>query len=82
MTAKGYTGLSDAAERHVVFLEREGLASDFSREKVEAIARAERNRAIASIRGRLSRLPRLDASPECVAVADLVRMLDEMEAVA
>lgn len=41
---------------------------------------AARNAAITSLRGRLSRLPRLDAKPECIAVADLVHALDEMEA--
>lgn len=48
---------------------------DPTRDEVRAM-----NRAIASMRGRMSRIPRVDASPECVAVADVVRALDEMEA--
>ena len=79
MSAKGYTGLSDAAEQHIRELVRMGWAPENARKMVEPIAVGERNRAIASIRGRLSGTPRLDASPECVAVADVVAALDAME---
>jgi len=77
MTAKGYTGLSDAAERHVRELVRMGWAPENARRMVEPIARAERNRALASIRGRIQR--KADSLLLGLGLPDVLAVLDEME---
>ena len=73
MSAKGYTGLSDAAERHIRELVRMGWAPDNARAMVEPVTRGERNRLLASLRGRFRFLPD-EASRRAV-----VAVLDELE---
>ena len=73
MTAKGYTGLSDAAERHIRELVRMGWSPENARKLVEPVTRGERNRLLASLRGRLQFLPD-EASRRAVA-----SVLDELE---
>lgn len=80
MSAKGYTGLSDAAERHIRELVRMGWAPENAQKMVEPIARAERNRALASIRGRIQR--KAEGLLLGLSVTDVLSVLDEMEEVA
>ena len=74
MSAKGYTGLSDAAERHIRELIRMGWSPENARRMVEPVAKAEHNRLIASLRGRFQFIPD-EASRRAV-----VAVLDEVEA--
>ena len=73
MSAKGYAGLSDAAERHIRELVRMGWAPENARKMVEPVTRAERNRVLASLRGRFQFLPD-EASRRAV-----MSVLDELE---
>lgn len=83
MTAKGHITGNDAADRLIeaatIRLPDARLPRNDAERLVRRVLVSERNRTIASLRGRLRRIPRLDASPEYIAVDDLVRALDEME---
>ena len=85
MSAKGYTGLSDAAERHISNLVGMGWSPENARKMVEQVVVGERNRIIASIRGRWSRRCESRAS-HMTDVAEVQRevvsMLDELESAA
>lgn len=73
MSAKGYTDLSAAAERHIRELVRMGWSPENARRMVESVSRGERNRLLASLRGRLQFLSD-EASRRAV-----VSVLDELE---